>query len=86
MANGKEKIKIGKRTKVWKILNGTYEQQTPAQKAVDRLICAIQQELEWDDRDLATFTKIQHGYLDWSGNVRKHGKPRKHIRKRSKRS
>ena len=22
------------------------------------------------DRDLQTFTKIQHGYLDWSGNVR----------------
>ena len=50
MANGKEKIKIGKRTKVWKILNGTYKRQTPAQKAVERLICAIQQELEWDDK------------------------------------
>ena len=82
MANGKEKSKIRKRTKVWKILNGTYEQQTPAQKAVDRLICAIQQELEWDDRDLATFTKIQHGYLDWSGNVRSKRRTGKRIRKR----
>ena len=83
MANGKQKIKIGKRTKVWKILNGTYKRQTPEEKAVERLICAIQQELEWDDRDLATFTKIQHGYLDWSGNVRSKRRTRKHIRKRS---
>ena len=82
MGNGKEKIKIGKRTKVWKILNGTYKRQTREQKAVESLICAIQQELEWNDRDLATFTKIQQGILDWSGNVRKHRKPRKHIRKR----
>ena len=46
MGSGKEKIKIGKRTKVWKILNGTYKRQTQIQKDVDRLIAAIQQELE----------------------------------------
>ena len=82
MGNGKQKIKIGKRTKVWKILNGTYKKQTPEQKAVERLIAAIQQDLEWDDKDLATFTKIQQGYLDWSGDVRSKRRTRKHIRKR----
>ena len=28
-----------------------------------------------------TFTKIQHGYLDWSGNVRSKRRTRKHILK-----
>ena len=83
MANGKQKIKRPKETKLWKVLSGTYKRQTQEQKAVERLICAIQQELEWDDKDLATFTKIQHGVLDWSGDVRSKRKPRKHIRKRS---
>ena len=83
MGNGKQKIKIGKRTKVWKILNGTYKKQTPEQKAVERLIAAIQQDLEWDDKDLATFTKIQQGIIDWSGDVRSKRRTRKHIRKRS---
>ena len=83
MGNGKQKIKIGKRTKVWKILNGTYKKQTPEQKAVERLIAAIQQDLQWDDKDLATFTKIQQGIIDWSGDVRSKRRTRKHIRKRS---
>ncbi len=83
MGSGKEKIKIGKRTKVWKILNGTYGRQTQIQKDVDRLIAAIQQELEWDKKDMATWTKIQQGIIDWSGDVRSKRKPRKHIRKRS---
>ena len=83
MGNGKQKIKIAKRTKVWKILKGTYKKQTPEQKAVERLIAAIQQYLKWDDKDLATFTKIQQGIIDWSGDVRSKRKPRKHIRKRS---
>jgi|TARA_A100000164_G_scaffold94786_1_gene82241 hypothetical protein len=82
MANGKQKIKRPKETKLWKVLSGTYKRQTQDQKAVERLICAIQQELEWDDKDLATFTKIQHGIIDWSGDVRSKRKPRKHIRKR----
>ena len=82
MGHGKQKIKRPKETKLWRVLSGTYERQTREQKAVERLICAIQQELEWDDMDLATFTKIQHGILDWSGNVRSKRKPRKHIRKR----
>ena len=81
MGYGK-KIKSPKETKLWKVLTGRYKRQTREQKAVERLICAIQQELEFDDRDLATFTKIQNGYLDWSGNVRSKRKPRKHIRKR----
>ena len=83
MGNGKEKIKIGKRTKVWKILNGTYKKQTPEQKAVERLIAAIQQDLEWSDKDLATFTKIQQGIIDWSGDVRSKRRTGKNIRGRS---
>ena len=83
MANGKKKIKRPKDTKLWKVLSGTYGKQTPEQKAVERLICAIQQELEWDDKDLATFTKIQHGLIDWSGNARSKRRTRKHLRKRS---
>ena len=83
MGYGKEKIKIGKRTKVWKILNGTYQRQTQNQKDVERLIAAIQQELEWDKKDIATHLKIQKGIIDWSGNVRSKRRTRKHIRKRS---
>ena len=83
MGYGKEKIKIGKRTKIWKILNGTYEKQTQNQKDVDRLIAAIQQELEWDKKDIATHLKIQKGIIDWSGDVRSKRRTRKHIRKRS---
>ena len=81
MGHGKKESR--KKLKVWKILTGTYKRQTKTQKDVERLIAAIQQELEWDDRDLATFTKIQHGYIDWSGeNVRSKRRTRKHIRKR----
>ncbi len=83
MGHGKEKIKIGKRTKVWKILNGTYQRQTQNQKDVERLIAAIQQELEWDKKDIATHLKIQKGIIDWSGDVRSKRKPRTYIRKRS---
>ena len=50
-------------------------------KGCERLIQAIQQELEWDDKDLQTFTKIQKGIIDWSGNVRSKRRTRKHIRK-----
>ena len=87
MGHGKEKstkkLKKGKRTKVWKILNGTYNKQTSIQKDVERLICAIQQELEWDKKDIATFIKIQQGNIDWSGDVRSKRRTRKHIRRRS---
>ena len=87
MGHGKEKgttkLKKGKRTKVWKILNGTYKKQTPIQKNVERLICAIQQELEWDKKDIATFIKIQQGNIDWSGDVRSKRRTGKNIRRRS---
>jgi hypothetical protein len=87
MGHGKEKstkkLKKGKRTKVWKILNGTYNKQTPIQKDVERLICAIQQELEWDKKDIATFIKIQQGNIDWSGDVRSKRRTGKNIRRRS---
>ena len=80
---GTKKLKKGTRTKIWKILNGTYKKQTPIQKDVERLICAIQQELEWDKKDMATYLKIQQGKIDWSGDVRSKRRTRKHIRKRS---
>lgn len=87
MGHGKEKstkkLKKGKRTKVWKILNGTYNKQTPIQKDVERLICAIQQELEWDKKDIATYIKIQQGNIDWSGDVRSKRRTGKNIRRRS---
>ena len=80
MANGKQ-IKRPKETKAWKILTGRYKKTTRAEKQVTRLIQAIQQELEWDDKDIQTFLKIQQGQLDWSGNVRSKRRTRKHIRK-----
>ena len=83
MGHGKEKIKRPKETKLWKVLTGKYGKQTRDQINVDRLICAIQQELEWDEKDISTWKKIQHGIIDWSGDVRSKRKPRKHIRKRS---
>ena len=87
MGHGKEKstkkLKKGKRTKVWKILNGTYNKQTSTQKDVERLICAIQQELEWDKKDIATYIKIQQGNIDWSGDVRSKRRTGKNIRRRS---
>jgi hypothetical protein len=87
MGHGKEKgtkkLKKGKRTKVWKILNGTYKKQTPIQADVERLIAAIQQELEWDKKDIATWHKIQLGITDWSGDVRSKRRTRKNIRRRS---
>ena len=87
MGHGKEKgttkLKKGKRTKVWKILNGTYKKQTPIQADVERLIAAIQQELEWDKKDIATFIKIQQGNIDWSGDVRSKRRTGKNIRRRS---
>ena len=71
MGHGKEKgtkkLKKGKRTKVWKILNGTYNKQTPIQEDVERLIAAIQQELEWDKKDIADIYKntTRHNRLEW---------------------
>ena len=77
MANGK-KIKRPKRTKIWKLLLGK-PKKTKDQKAVDRLICAVQQELEWDSKDIATWHKIETGKIDWSGDVRSKRRTRKHI-------
>jgi len=69
MANGKQ-IKDPKRTKVWKILTDKKKRPTKKQKAVQRLICAIQQEIEWDKQDIQTWSEIQQGKIDWSGDVR----------------
>ena len=62
MGNGK-KIKRPKRTKLWKVLNGTYKKTTKIQREVERLIKAIQQDIVWDDKDIATFQKIQTGKI-----------------------
>ena len=78
MANGKQ-IKRPKRTKIWKILLGKQKKKTKDQKAVERLICAVQQELEWDSKDIATWHKIETGKIDWSGDVRSKRRTRKHI-------
>ena len=40
-------------------------------KDVNRLIAAIQQELQWDDRDVRTSEAIEKGEIDWSGDVRR---------------
>ena len=82
MANGKQKVKRAKATKVWKLLNGTYKKKINRED-VEWLIAAIQQDIYWDDRDQQTFQAIQDGKIDWSGDVRSKRKPRKHIRKRS---
>jgi len=82
MGHGK-KIKRPKETKLWKALTENYQKKTKTQKDVDRLIAAIQQELEWDKKDIATHLKIQTGKIDWSGDVRSKRRTRKHIRKRS---
>jgi len=81
MANGK-KIKRPRETKLWKALTGTIIKKTQAKIDVERLIAAIQQDLEWDERDLRTFIKIQKGKIDWSGDARSERRTRKHIRKR----
>ena len=87
MGHGKKestkKLKKGKSTKVWKILNGTYNKRTRMQQDVESLIAAIQQDLEWDKKDIATFLKIQTGIIDWSGDVRSKRRTGKNIRRRS---
>ena len=77
MGHGKKESR--KKLKVWKILTGTYKRQTQTQKDVERLICAIQQDLEWDKKDIATHLKIEKGIIDWSGDVRSKRRTRKHI-------
>ena len=87
MGHGKEKVtkklKRGKRTKIWKILTGDYKKRTRIQEDVENLIAAIQQDLAWDKKDIATFIKIQQGNIDWSGDVRSKRRTGKNIRRRS---
>jgi len=82
MGNGKQKIKRGKATKVWRLLKGTYKKPI-GREDVERLIGAVQQEYYWDRRDIETWDAIQEGKIDWSGDVRSKRRTRKHIRKRS---
>ena len=53
------------------------------QEDVENLVEAIQQDLEWDKKDIATFIKIQQSTTDWSGDVRSKRRTRKNIRRRS---
>ena len=78
MGHGKQKIKRAKTTKVWRVLKGTYKRPI-GREDVNRLIAAMQQEIYWNDRDIQTWDAIQEGKIDWSGDARKHRKPRKHI-------
>jgi hypothetical protein len=80
MGNG-TKIKRPKRTKTWKILNGTYKKPI-SKEDVEWLLAGIQQEYYWTDRDVQTFDAINSGKIDWSGNVRSKRRTRKHLRKR----
>ena len=79
MGHGKKESR--KKVKVWKILDGSYKpRKKPIGKEdVEWLIAGIQQECFWTDRDVETWDAIQEGKIDWSGDVRKHRKPRKHI-------
>ena len=52
--------------KVWKILKGTYKKPI-GKKDVERLIAAVQQECNWDDRDIEVWDEINSGKIDWSG-------------------
>ena len=83
MGHGKKES--NKKLKVWKILKGTYKKPI-GKEDVEWLIAGIQQECYWTDRDMETFDAINSGKIDWSGDVRSKRKPRKHIRKCSKRS
>jgi len=76
MANGK---KIKGKNKVWRILKGKYKPKLTMQARAERLICAIQQELEWDEIDSKTHEMIQQGKIDWSGNARSKRRTRKNI-------
>ena len=61
---GKEKkIKRGKQTKAWKILNGTYKKSI-GKEDVEWLIAGIQQECYWTDRDVET-SEPNSGKIDW---------------------
>ena len=80
MGHGKKTVK--RKSKVWKILEGSYKKPI-GKEDVEWLIAGIQQECYWDDRDIETFDAINSGKIDWSGDVRSKRKPRRHIRKRS---
>jgi hypothetical protein len=82
MGHGKKEGR--KNLKAWKILKGTYKQKEKILKErVERLIAAVQQEIEWDQTDIDTGELIQQGKLDWSGDVRSKRRTRKNIRRRS---
>ena len=79
MANGKS---VRGKNKVWRILSGKYKKRLTLKQRVERLVQAIQQQLEWDSTDVKTFKLLQKGKIDWSGDARGKRRTRKHIRKR----
>ena len=48
-----------RKRKFWNKLKGKLSLKEIREKQVERLICAIQQELEWDDKDIATHLKMR---------------------------
>ena len=84
----KTKKKQAQRSKFWEKLKGTYQPVAPfygnnkkLQADVERLIAAVQQDLMWDDKDIATWHKIQAGHIDWSGQI---ANPKRKIKKKNK--
>ena len=58
-----------RKKKFWNKLKGKLSLKEIREKQVERLICAIQQEIEWDNLDIKTYDLILKGKLDWSGKV-----------------
>jgi hypothetical protein len=73
----KTKKKITRKNKFWLKLKGTYEidgieeNHLILKNDVERLIASVQQELEWDDRDMQIANWIDRGILNWSGEIQK---------------
>ena len=63
--------------KFWNKLKGKTLVEEAREKQVERLICAIQQEIEWDNLDIKTYDLIVKGKLDWTGKVVKTRKAKK---------
>ncbi len=74
-----------RKRKFWNKLKGKLSLKEIREKQVERLICAIQQEIEWDNLDIKTYDLILKGKLDWSGKVVKTRKKNGNNKKTYKR-
>ena len=66
-----------RKRKFWNKLKGKLSTNEIREKQVERLICAIQQEIEWDNLDIKTYDLIIKGKLDWTGKAVKTRKAKK---------